>query len=97
VAGARARQAKTARPPTTLRLARARGHTRGALTPARNACGQLPAVNCLRLTVSSTTPRLEPRCPPVLETALIVSHRSSCESCFSSLIVNCFMSFGELI
>lgn len=36
--------------------------------------------------MSSTTPRLEPRWPPVLETLKITSDRSSSESCFSSCI-----------
>lgn len=37
-----------------------------------------------RATVSSTTPRLDPKWPPVLETVKMVSDRTSSESCFSS-------------
>jgi hypothetical protein len=44
-----------------------------------------------RATVSSTTPRLDPRCPPVLETEKIVSDRNSSASWF-----NCCKASWEL-
>jgi len=40
-----------------------------------------------RATVSSTTPREEPKWPPVFETDSRISHLSSFESCFSSGMV----------
>src|SRR5665648_310924 len=40
------------------------------------------------------TPRPAPRCPPVAETALIVSCRNSSASCFSSASVSVRMSSG---
>src|SRR5262249_1043465 len=47
--------------------------------------------------VSSTTPRLGPRCPPVCERTLISSSRTSCASCGRSCSRNALMSAGERI
>src|SRR5215470_15112687 len=47
--------------------------------------------------VSSTTPRLGPRCPPVCERTLINSSRTSCASCGRSCSRSALMSAGERI
>src|SRR5205823_12033744 len=47
--------------------------------------------------VSSVTPRLGPRCPPVCERTLISSSRTSCASCGKSCSRSPLMSAGELI
>src|SRR5215510_12555295 len=47
--------------------------------------------------VSSTTPRLGPRCPPVCERTLISSSRTSCASCGRSCSRSALMSAGERI
>src|SRR5215471_15858147 len=47
--------------------------------------------------VSSTTPRLGPRWPPVCERTLISSSRTSCASCGRSCSRSALMSAGERI
>ena len=47
-------------------------------------------------TVNSTTPRLEPRCPPVLDTIEIVSCLNSLANFLSSKSDNFFKSDGKL-
>src|SRR6266446_322481 len=45
--------------------------------------------------VSSTTPRFGPRCPPVCESTLISSSRTSCASCGRLSSGSAFTSSGE--
>src|SRR5205807_1555306 len=47
--------------------------------------------------VNSTTPRLGPRCPPVRESTLINSSRTSCASCGRSCSRSAFTSAGPRI
>src|SRR5205085_11414125 len=47
--------------------------------------------------VSSTTPRFGPRWPPVCDSTLISSSRTSCASCGSSSSFSSLMSAGERI
>src|SRR5881409_2747673 len=45
--------------------------------------------------VNSTTPRFGPRCPPVCESTLISSSRTSCASCGRSCSPSALISAGE--
>ena len=48
-------------------------------------------------TVNSTTPKLAPRCPPVVETASITSSLNSSDTTFKSFSEIFFKSDGKLI
>src|SRR6266508_4665739 len=61
----------------------------------KRSCGVLKTL--CKAMVSSTTPRFGPRCPPVWESTLISSSRTSCASCGRSCSRSALMSAGEWI